>query len=324
MTDRNIFVYIETAGGEPVKVGLEMLTPAREAAGGGKVTAVIIDGQADHAAEEALRYGADNVIAAACDAAPPENTVGVLSLMAGKYGPDVIMIGSTPAGRETAPRLAARLGAGCITDVNALTVTDDGIVWTTPLFGGTILEKSGVKTDVQVVTIRSGAFKRSEVRDTAGGGITNEEITLQESGVKTKIIDSVVEISEQVNLEDAEIIVTGGKGMGTEEDFLKISELADVLGATVGATRPVIEAGWASRAHQVGQSGKIVSPKLYIAFGVSGATQHLTGMVGSDFIVAVNKDEDAPIFEVADIGIVGDAKKVLPIFIEECRKLKNE
>ena len=112
--------------------------------------------------------------------------------------------------------------------------------------------------------------------------------------------------------------------MGTEEDFLKISELADVLGATVGATRPVIEAGWASRAHQVGQSGKIVSPKLYIAFGVSGATQHLTGMVGSDFIVAVNKDEDAPIFEVADIGIVGDAKKVLPIFIEECRKLKNE
>lgn len=322
MTDRNVFVYIETADGEPVKVGPEMLAPAREAAGGGKVTAVIIDAQADQAAEKALIYGADAVITAACEAAPPENTVSILTAMAEKYGPDIIMIGSTPAGRETAPRLAARIGAGCVTDVNALDITDEGIVWTTPLFGGTILENVGISTDVQVVTIRSGAFKCGEAGDPSGE-IIPEEIIMQDGDVKTKIIDSVVEISEQVNLEDAEIIVTGGKGMGTEEDFQKIQELADVLGATVGATRPVIEAGWTSRAHQVGQSGKIVSPKLYIAFGVSGATQHITGMIGSDYIVAVNKDEDAPIFDVADIGIVGDAKKVLPIFIEECRKLKG-
>ena len=142
--------------------------------------------------------------------------------------------------------------------------------------------------------------------------------------IKTKVVEAVKEISESVNLEEAKVIVTGGRGMGSQENFALVEELAQLLGGVVGATRPAIEEGWVSRAHQVGQSGKIVSPALYIACGVSGATQHVSGMTGSGYVVAINKDEDAPIFDVADVGIVGDVMKVLPAMIEEIRKRKAE
>ncbi|MGL6293303.1 electron transfer flavoprotein subunit alpha/FixB family protein, partial [Eubacterium aggregans] len=136
------------------------------------------------------------------------------------------------------------------------------------------------------------------------------------------IAESVKEIAEAVNLEEAEVIVAGGRGMGSAENFQMVKDLAELLGGVVGATRPAIEDGWIPRNHQVGQSGKIVAPKLYIACGISGATQHLSGITGSDYIVAINKDEDAPIFEVANVGIVGNVLKVLPAFIEEAKKIQ--
>ncbi len=142
--------------------------------------------------------------------------------------------------------------------------------------------------------------------------------------MRTKIRDTVQKISETVNLEDADVVVAGGRGMGSAENFKLVEKLASLLGGVVGATRPVIEDGWISRAHQVGQSGKIVSPSLYIACGISGATQHVTGMTSSRFIVAINKDEDAPIFEIANVGVVGDVMKVLPVMMEEIRKIKTE
>ena len=140
----------------------------------------------------------------------------------------------------------------------------------------------------------------------------------------TEVAQAVKELSEAVNLEEAKVIVTGGRGMGSKEQFALVEELAALLGGVVGATRPAIEDGWVSRAHQVGQSGKIVAPALYIACGVSGATQHVSGMSGSGYVVAINKDEDAPIFDVADVGIVGDVAKVLPLMIEEIRQRKAE
>ena len=142
--------------------------------------------------------------------------------------------------------------------------------------------------------------------------------------VKVKVAQAVKELSEAVNLEEAKVIVTGGRGMGSKEQVALVEELAALLGGVVGATRPAIEDGWVSRAHQVGQSGKIVAPALYIACGVSGATQHVSGMSGSGYVVAINKDEDAPIFDVADVGIVGDVAKVLPLMIEEIRQRKAE
>ena len=140
--------------------------------------------------------------------------------------------------------------------------------------------------------------------------------------IRSNFKETVKEIAESVNLEEAEVIVAGGRGMGSKENFDKLQELADILGGVVGCTRPAMESGWISRAHQVGQSGKIVAPKVYFAFGISGATQHVSGMIGSGYIIAVNKDEDAPIFDVADVGIVGGATEVLDIMIEEFKKNK--
>jgi electron transfer flavoprotein alpha subunit len=188
---------------------------------------------------------------------------------------------------------------------------------TRPVYGGTIREKLTVETPAAVVSIRGGSYEApADVPEIA------ELQPEADEGLAAKVLELLKEAGEAVNLEDAKVIVTGGRGMGSEENYKLCEELADVLGGVVGATRPVIENGWISRTHQVGQSGKIVAPDLYIACGVSGATQHVSGMSGSKYIIAINKDEEAPIFQVADLGIVGDVKQVLPIMIEEFRKKK--
>ena len=172
-----------------------------------------------------------------------------------------------------------------------------------------------------VATVRSGSFAKN-LDESRTGEVIAEDASADT--VRTKVVETVKEIAETVNLEEAQIIVSGGRGMGSKENFALVEELAEVMGGVVGATRPAIEEGWVSRAHQVGQSGKIVAPKLYIACGISGATQHVSGMIGSGYIVAINKDEDASIFDVADVGIVGDVTKVLPVMIEEMKKRKAE
>ena len=221
-----------------------------------------------------------------------------------------------------APRVAAKLNTGCAADAVGVKLGDDGkIVFTCPVFGGNILADNVIDTKPQMGTIRGGVFKKAEVSD-ASANVVKETVTLKDGDVKTKIADVVKEISESVNLEDAEVIVAGGRGMGSPENFALVKELADLLGGVVGATRAPIESGWISKAHQIGQSGKIVAPKLYIACGISGATQHVTGMVGSDYIVAINKDEDAPIFEIANVGIVGNVLQVIPAMIEEIKKMR--
>ena len=172
-----------------------------------------------------------------------------------------------------------------------------------------------------IATVRSGSFAKN-LDESRSGEVADEDVTAED--VRTKVVETVKEIAESVNLEEAQVIVSGGRGMGSKENFALVEQLAEVLGGVVGATRPAIEEGWVSRAHQVGQSGKIVAPKLYIACGISGATQHVSGMIGSGYIVAINKDEDASIFDVADVGIVGDVTKVLPVMIEEMKKRKAE
>ena len=228
-----------------------------------------------------------------------------------------------PNGKDLGARLAATLKAGCVTDVIAIKEADGKVVLTAPLYGGCIYSDSTVDGDVAIAIIRGGAFKKADEPDTAKTGAITAE-TVEAADLRAKIVNSVQEISESVNLEEAEIIVAGGRGVGSPENYELVKELAGLLGGVVGATRPVIEEGWISRAHQVGQSGKIVAPKLYIAFGISGAAQHVSGITGSDFIVAVNKDEDAPIFEVANIGIVGNCIDALQIMIEEVKKMKSE
>ena len=235
--------------------------------------------------------------------------------------PDLLLLANTTLAKDLAPRIAGRINLGCVSDVIELRETDGKVIYTRPAYGGTVLEH--IEVDGQtVVTVRNGSFSKPE--NTSKAVVTEKKVEMSADVIKAKIVDTVKEISESVNLEEAEVIVSGGRGMGNEENFKLVQELARVLGGVVGATRPAIENGWISRAHQVGQSGKIVAPKLYIACGISGATQHTSGMSGAKYIVAINKDEDAPIFEVADLSIVVNVTEILPVMIDEMKKEKAQ
>ena len=307
-----ILVYIEVKEGELVQGSLEALAAAKEL---GNATALVA-GDADAAAKAAV-YGAP-VVCAKVDAANPDAILGAVEAVCKAKNADAVFFAGTQWGKDLAPRLASRAKTGCITDVTGMEKDGDAILYTRPAFGGTVIEKMKNHGALQVCPIRSGSYSKPE----AGAPASIEECDPGEADIRVKVLEAAKEITEAVNLEGADIIVSGGRGMGSKEDFQLVVELAKVLGATVGASRPAIEDGWISRAHQVGQSGKIVAPKLYIACGISGAMQHISGAIGSKYIVAINKDPDASIFSVADLGLVGDAKQIIPLLIEEIKKRK--
>lgn len=287
-------IFIETKDGSPIGTSLELFTAAK--AIGAETAAVSVN-----AKEGVLE---EDLVAAA------------LADKAKEISADVILLSATTLGKLAAGRVAGRLGGGSVNDAIAIAAEDGKIVATRPVYGGTIREKIVVQASPAVISIRGGSYEAPEEAPAA------EAIDGADADIRTKVVELIEEAGEAVNLEDAAIIVTGGRGMGDEENFQLCAQLADALGGVVGATRPAIENNWIGRSHQVGQSGKIVNPDLYIACGVSGATQHVSGMMGSKYIIAINKDEDAPIFSIADIGIVGDVKQILPLMIEEVQKRK--
>ena len=321
---KDVLVVLELDEGKPVNVSLENIAAAKSVANGGKVIAVTV---CENAAKAAIEYGADSVIViegAQFEAYNADAVADAVAQIAAEVKPAAIFTGATGKGKDLVPRIAAKLATGSVCDATGVKLDEAGnIVFTVPAYGGTIL------TDVvidsvrpQVASIRGGSVQKLEPEAGKAGDIAKKAITVADDQIKLQIKEAVKEIAESVNLEEAEVIVAGGRGMGSKENFDKLQELADILGGVVGCTRPAMESGWISRAHQVGQSGKIVAPKVYFAFGISGATQHVSGMIGSGYIVAVNKDEDAPIFDVADVGIVGGAMEVLDIMIEEFKKNK--
>lgn len=323
---KNIMVYVEIQEGSPVKVGLEMLSPAKKLADAkeGKVIAVVIGSNVKDAADKVAAAGADQVITVDAPAYEKFNLdayAGVMVELVKEENPAVVLVGGTQDGKDIAPMIAAKCDAGYAWDVMAVKAEDGKVIYTCPIYGGTVLEDVELAGYPQVATLRSGAFQKLE--DPAAGEVVEKEVSVAEDQIRAKITESVKEIAESINLEEAEVIVSGGRGMGSKENFGLVEELCGLLGGVVGATRPAIEDGWVSKIHQVGQSGKIVAPKLYIACGISGATQHISGIMNSDYIVAINKDEDAPIFDVANVGIVGDVMKVLPVMIEEIKKIKE-
>lgn len=308
-------LFIETDGEKVLGGSLELISGVKALDAEG--TALVVGNRA--AADTVATLGIPVIFtdnATDCD-----TLTEVLSEVVKEENPDIVLLANTALAKDIAPRVAGRMSLGCVSDVIGMSKTDDKVIYTRPAYGGTVLEHIEVE-GTGVVTVRNGSFSKPEAASNAG--VTEKKVEIPASAIKAKIVDTVKEISESVNLEEAQVIVAGGRGMGNAENFKLVEELASVLDGVVGATRPAIEDGWISRAHQVGQSGKIVAPKLYIACGISGATQHTSGMSGSNYIIAINKDEDAPIFEIANIGIVGNVAEVLPVMIEEMKKAKEK
>lgn len=328
---KDLWVFVETKeDGSAANVGLELLNPGRELADkqGGSLVAIVI-GQDTAAAEEAAAaYGADKIIAVNGEEYAHYSTDAysdALEHLIRKYGPTTLLIGATNYGRDLGPRLSCRLKSGLTADCTALAINEEtGIMeWTRPAFGGnlmaTIICPDGRP---QIGTVRPGVFKKSE-KGTNQAEVIREDYHVPTEKIRTRFLGTIEEAAGVlVDLEGADIIVSGGRGVGGPEGFAVIKELADALGGVVGASRAAVDNGWIPYEHQVGQTGKTVSPKLYIACGISGAIQHLAGMSGSDYIVAINKDPDAPIFGAAHYGIVGNLFQVLPALTAEVKKLK--
>lgn len=319
MEYKNLWVYLETDEGTAKNVGYELLNPGRRMADklGQELVAVVLGKNVADVAKKAIAYGADKAILVEGDEYATYNTdvqTYAMVKLIGKYHPSIVLYGATNNGRDVGPRVACSVHTGLTADCTALDIDDKGLLASTrPAFGGNLMATISCPDHrPQMSTVRPGVFKKPVLDESRTGEIITEELHLDPAQIRVHLLERVKEVAEAVNLEEAEIIVSGGRGLKSAENFKLVQDLADALGATVGASRAAVDAGWIPHAHQVGQTGKTVAPKLYIACGISGAIQHLAGMSGSDTIIAINKDPDAPIFGVADYGIVGDLFEVLP------------
>lgn len=329
---KDLWVFVETnEDGTAKNVGLELLTPGKLMAGkqGGALVAVVIGCGVDEAVKAASEHGADKVVVVDGPEYKHYSTDAyaiALCTLVEKYGPTSMLIGATNNGRDLGPRVSCRLHTGLTADCTGLDIDEESgnVAWTRPAFGGNLMATILCPDHrPQIGTVRPGVFKKGDAGE-AKAEVIKEDIHVAGDQIRTQVIELIKEMgSENVDLEGAEIIVSGGRGVGGPEGFDTIKALADVLGATVGASRAAVDAGWIAHAHQVGQTGKTVGPKLYIACGISGAIQHLAGMSSSDCIVAINKDPDAPIFDVADYGVVGNLFEVLPVLVDEIKKARG-
>lgn len=326
-----IFVFVEQRDREIQKVSLELIGKAKELASvlNTTVTAVLLGYQMDEQAKELNYYGADKVIYADCktlDVYMTEPYTYSMYSIIMERKPEIVLFGATAIGRDLAPRVSARVHTGLTADCTGLAIEiedSNNLYMTRPAFGGNIMATIACPEHrPQMATVRPGVMKPSEYNKNNIVNIEKLDWTVPSEHINVEIIETVKKIQEKMNVEDAKVLVSGGRGIGKPENFKMLEELAELLGGTIAASRAVVDAGWVEKDRQVGQTGKTVRPNLYIACGISGAIQHLAGMEESDFIVAINKDEFAPIFEVADVGIVGDVNKVIPQLIEQIKKNK--
>ena len=329
---KDLWVFVETnEDGTAKNVGIELLTPGKMMAGkqGGALVAVVIGSGVDEAVKAASEHGTDKVIVVDGPEYKHYSTDAyaiALCTLVEKYGPTSMLIGATNNGRDLGPRVSCRLHTGLTADCTALDIDEEtgNVAWTRPAFGGNLMATIICPNHrPQIGTVRPGVFKKSDVT-AANAEIVKEDVHVADDQIRTQVLEIIKDMGgENVDLEGAEIIISGGRGVGGPEGFEPIKALAAELGATVGASRAAVDAGWIAHAHQVGQTGKTVGPKLYIACGISGAIQHLAGMSGSDVVVAINKDPDAPIFDVADYGVVGNLFEVLPVLVDEIKKARG-
>lgn len=329
---KGVWVFAEQRQGKLMFTSLELLGEGRKLADklGVELSALLLGYEVDDICQELIYYGADKVIYAEHKLLQNYTTDGytkVITDLVNEKKPEIMLIGATNIGRDLAPRVAARLNTGLTADCTKLDIDEEQkiLLQTRPAFGGNIMATIVTpKHRPQMATVRPGVMKKMEKDETRKGIIEKVEAQLSDEDLRVKVEQVVKSAKQTVNLVEAEYIVSGGRGLGGPEGFKLLEELANALGGVVGSSRAAVDAGWISHDHQVGQTGKTVRPKVYIACGISGAIQHLAGMQNSDCIIAINKNPDAPIFSVADYGIVGDLYKVVPMLIEEVKKLKEQ
>jgi electron transfer flavoprotein alpha subunit len=309
-----VLVLVEHEDGATKKVTYEMLTKARDL---GEPVALFVGEGLDAAREGLARHGATAVYAAGGDNRLPGPLTGALAAAADRAEPAAVLVAATPLGKDAGARLAARNGWGMLADIVDL---DADLVATQNVFGGATTVRSRVRTGTPVLAVKPNSFPVQE----APAEPEVVQLDLAEGQDGTRVTDHVVqEQGGRPDVAEAEIVVSGGRGLQDPSNFALVEALADTLGAAVGASRAAVDAGWYPHQHQVGQTGKTVSPQLYVAVGISGAIQHRAGMQTSKTIVAVNKDADAPIFAISDFGVVGDLFKVVPRLTDEVAKRKG-
>ncbi|MBR3557091.1 MAG: electron transfer flavoprotein subunit alpha [Oscillospiraceae bacterium] len=323
-----VWVYAEQRAGKLMNVAIELLGEGRKLADeiGTELCAVLVGSGCDDLVDELFAYGAEKVYYANNPELKNYTTDGYTAAVYRailKYKPEVVLYGATHIGRDLAPSVAVKCGTGLTADCTKLDIDPEtkGLRQTRPAFGGNLMATIVCPNHrPQMSTVRPGVMAKPEKVEGRKGELIDLNIKFKKGEIRQQVLDVVKKVGEMASLTDAKIIVSGGRGIGGPEGFDTIRALANKLGGSIGSSRACVDAGWIDHSFQVGQTGTTVKPDLYVACGISGAIQHLAGMQTSKTIVAINKNENAPIFEVADIGIVGDLFKVIPAIIEELDK----
>jgi electron transfer flavoprotein alpha subunit len=321
---KKVLVVGEVRDGELRNVSFEAIAVGKEVADSGEVVGVLLGENVDHLANSLLQYGADRVVVvnhADLKSYTTDAYQQALLQVIDAESPEGVIFGHTAMGKDLSPRIAMKLNAGLISDAIAVEKDGEEVIFTRPIYSGKAFEKKKVNEGTVFATIRPNNIAPLEKNETRTGDISH--LTVDIKNLRTIIKDIVRKATGGVDLSEAKVIIAGGRGVKSKEGFKPLQELADVLGGAVGASRGACDAEYCDYSLQIGQTGKVVTPDLYIACGISGAIQHLAGMSNSKVIVAINKDPEAPIFEVADYGIVGDLFEVVPVLTEELKRVLN-
>lgn len=321
----SVMVFVEQRSGEIQNVSLELLGKGRELADkiNNKLSAVLLGHNIKKLSEELIEYGADEVVYVEdenLDVYLTSTYTKALTEVINKKNPEIVLVGATTIGRDLAPRVSATIETGLTADCTSLEIDDEnqGLLMTRPAFGGNIMATIICPNHrPQMSTVRPGVMKKLEKDITRTGNVEKIDVKFLEDYKNVQVLKYVKENVKKVNIEDAKVLISAGRGIGCKENMDALYELADLLGAEVSASRAVVDAGWIDKSRQVGQTGKTVRPDVYIACGISGAIQHLAGMEESEYIIAINNNSDAAIFEVADLSLVGDVNKVIKNLIQE-------
>ena len=324
---QGVMTIAEQRDGEIRKVSYELVSEGRRLADslGQELTTLLLGSGIKDKAPTFGHYGADKVLVAddpRLETYTTDAYVAVIDELVKANDPAILILGASVQGRDLSARLAARLGVGMAQDCTVFSIEDGNLVATRPIYAGKAYAKLTYSDSwPQMASARPNVMTLNEPDESKSAEVIDATFSLDDSSLKTKVVDTMKDESGRVDLTEADIIVSGGRGMKGPENYNILEELADVIGATVGASRSAVDAGWRPHTDQVGQTGKVVSPNLYIACGISGAIQHLAGMSTSKVIVAINRDPDAPIFQKADYGVVDDLFKVVPPLTEAIKKI---